>query len=1359
MLSKSLSQVSGGVKAALLIVMALCVAPSIWAQHGSEGSVTVTVVDPSSSLVQGAQLELLDVATNDLRKGETQEKGTHTFVNLSLGKYKLTVSKKGFQTEVFADVVVQAAQTTDISATLKVGAINETVQVSGGAAPLVETTTNAIGTTIDLKQIEDLPIEGRDLTQLSFLVPGASFVQQAGTYDGLPAIAQGNNIDGVISSPSRMKFGGNAAPIVSPRLESIEEMTVQTESLNLDQGYGQANMQLNFVTRRGGNAFHGRLYEDFRNSGLNANSWLNDAITSLNPTNPATKNLVHLNDFGASVGGPIIKSKLFFFGSYAERKIPGAYSTKNYLFTPAAQAGNLTYNNQTVNVFTLAQNYNATNAGANLPTGVLNCSASYCPSTALAAAQAATAGGQLTQSAQGDPNLEQLNWQVNNAQTSYFPAVRVDYVASEKMRFNLAWNMTKDNYPGENPPDFPGPAFANTGAGNSDKSYTASLGFTWTLSPMLVNEFRGGFLYNNNLDAYNAPPLSATNPQLIWNYPTVIGLGGGEYPSQMSGTIFYSGINTEYPVFNASDTMTWQHHAHTMNYGFSWWREQDHYYNPELGYPVTAFGSSTGFATGDPAEGAFTIGPGGTLPGTSTSDTNILYEAQDLYSILTGRINSVGGTYAFVPSAHNYVPQIGRYNLDELIGGKGLFFQDSYRIRTNFTLNYGLRWDFTAADKDLSNLYHSASPAAIFGPSGINNLFNPGSFTTNPNGLNPMLVQNANPYNAWNKAIQPALGFAWNPSFDSGVLSKLTGGNKTVIRAGFSLRTETEPQQYVWNQATDGASFYYQSFALAANQTGATGTFAPGSLSIGNFNPSASTVTSQFGIPYALAPKAYQASEAIADFTFGPSPGQLGSVNGINPSIQQPYTESWNLGIQRQIGQTFALEIRYVGSHSLRQWFNINPNEVNIFGVTSQFPNSFLTQFKNAQANLAAYIGANPQCGTANNPPCSFAGAQPTPIFDAAFAGEASGGAGIPLADYANSQFINLLQTGQAGAMAGILAGVNGTVPYLCNLVGTSFSPCATNVAAGTFNAAGAGYPINYFQANPYAQSLGGAPSYTVAEGSSNYNALQLDLRQRGWHGLQFDANYTWSHTLGIATQNNWLGQGAVFTLRDMRLTYGPTLFDLQNVVHINGTYDLPFGKGKQFANRGGVIDRLAGGWTVGTIYTFQTGAPFLLLGGYNTFNDYGDGGVNLTGVTASQLQSSVGKYPIPGTTNVAFINPKYLNPTGQANSAYINPNVTPGTFGQRIWIHGPHNTYDDVSITKHVPITENLRFSLQAEMLNAFNHPTFGPGATNGGFNFGWNAVQSSGFGINSNGSLNPYANSPNGGAREIELRANFEF
>ena len=457
-----------------------------------------------------------------------------------------------------------------------------------------------------------------------------------------------------------------------------------------------------------------------------------------------------------------------------------------------------------------------------------------------------------------------------------------------------------------------------------------------------------------------------------------------------------------------------------------------------------------------------------------------------------------------------------------------------------------------------------------------------------------MLVQNPDPYNSWNVAPQPAFGFAWNPK----------NAGSIVVRGGFSLRKFTEPQQYVWNQASDLGSFYYQSFFLNANTTGVTGTFAPGSLAISDFNPGAPPTQAFSPYTYGLSPATFLASEAASDFTFLGGPG----LNGLNPKIQQPYTESWNLGIQRQIGQSGALEVRYVGSRSERQWLNINPNEINIFGTTAQQPTSFLTQFQNAQANLAINQ-TNGITSFANN---GYAGQTATPIFDAAFAGESSGGPGVPLADYSAGNFIAQLQTGQAGAMASTLAGIGGTVPYFCNLVGNAFLPCANNVGAGTFNATGAGYPINYFQANPYGQGIGS--SYTVAEGYSNYNALQVDFRQRAWHGLQFDANYTWSHTLGVATQNNWQGQGAVFSLRNMRLSYGPTLYDLRHVVHINGTYDLPFGKGKQFANSNNVLDHVVGGWTIGTIFTFQTGAPFLLLGGTNTFNDYGDGGVTLNG-------------------------------------------------------------------------------------------------------------------------------------------------
>ncbi len=147
--------------------------------------------------------------------------------------------------------------------------------------------------------------------------------------------------------------------------------------------------------------------------------------------------------------------------------------------------------------------------------------------------------------------------------------------------------------------------------------------------------------------------------------------------------------------------------------------------------------------------------------------------------------------------------------------------------------------------------------------------------------------------------------------------------------------------------------------------------------------------------------------------------------------------------------------------------------------------------------------------------------------------------------------------------MASVLANVAGTVPYYCNLVGAGFSPCATNAG---YTGAGAGYPINFFVANPFASGTNpgfGPPNATgqlVAAGYSNYHALQIDLRQNNWHGLQYDANYTWSHSLGVDSNNQWTGRIQCFhACATCAKSYGPSLFDLRHVLHANGTYDLAF--------------------------------------------------------------------------------------------------------------------------------------------------------------------------------------------------------
>ncbi len=1287
----------------LLMTVAVFGTPA-WAQSGSQGTVVVTVTDTTGGRVPGATLLLVDLSTNDTRQAATLESGDYSFVHLQVGSYKLTVSRAGYKTALVENIVVHAALTTDITVALNVGGTTESVQVNANDAELLEATTNTIGTVVDLKQIEDLPIGGRDLTKFATYTPGFSGSGTFGEWNGQPLISQGTNIDGTIGSSSRMKIFGNIESAVAPRIEDVQEMTVQTDQLDLDQGFGQALMQSNYVIRRGTNKYHGRAFDNFHNSGLNANSYANNVRKQRRP-----KSI--FNDFGVSVDGPILHDKLFFFGSYAEQKVPGAFSTSNTYLTPDAQTGNFTYTGtdgvtRTVNVLDIAHSFSSS-----LPGTVNSTVASQ-----LSAINSSLASG--SKFADTDPNLGDIAWNNSNSTTTYFPSVRVDYNATQKVRMSLSWTMTYNIQPGANAAPFPGAQFADMAAGYKTKNYTSAYSIDWDVTPQLINQFKLGFLYDINQFAYNAKPLYATKPSVGWAIAN-------------SGESYQLPVTSYYPAFNATDTVNYQKGKHTLKAGLTGYREQDHYWNPPAGFP----NYSLGLAAGDPAIEAFSTGASGSLP---NADNSAFTEAQNLYATLTGRISGVGGSYAYDPSSHAYAQKIGSYALDEVTLAWGLFGQDSYRVTPTLTLNYGLRWDFTGQSKDKTGLYHNADTSSVYGPTAPGDLFHPGALSGNQN---PMLVARPQAYAPWHVTPQPAFGFAWNPQGGEGLLGKLMGESKSVIRAGYSLRRYTEPYQYYWNNVSDQGSFFYQSFSLTANNTGTTGTFAPGSLSLGDSLP-----------PYIYSPATYQASVPESDFTFIGGAG----VTGIDAHIKQPYSQSWNLSVQRQLGSR-VLEVRYAGNRNLHQWINNNTNEVNIF------ENGFLDEFKKAQANLAAYRAANPGCDAAGT--CSFAGTGSStnvPTMDAAFSDEPSGGPGIPHVDYANTTFINYLDTGQAGAFANNLAGISGTTSYFCNLVGSSFAPCVNN--AGYSGGAGAGKPINFFQANPYLP--GGETQYMTASGYSNYHSLQVDLRQGQWRGLQFDANYTWAHTLGYGVNTNgsggvacgaydgWCAWPDTYTLRNPALSYGPAQFDLRHVFHLTGTYDLPFGKGKMWLSSNGLASRLLGNWTVGTIATFQSGAPQKLSSFNFTFNDYGDGGIVLNNVTVSQLQKAIGVHRVPGKTYALLIDPKYLqNPDGSggANPSYLQPNTTPGTFGRIVYLHGPHAFYNDLSLSKTFPIFESLQFKLQAEATNAWNHPVFG--STSG--SFGGQSWMGGGYLQNPGFATSGTTNSP----RVIEFRANIEF
>jgi hypothetical protein len=1307
MLKQHLQRVLGRRLAALLrpglagvvgILAFFAVSALLQAQVGATGAITVTVTDATGSVIPGADLQLVDTATGDTRTATTQSVGNYRFGNLSLGTYTLTISKTGFQQQVFNAIAVNASQTTDLKSILQVGATTQTVEVQGEAAPLVQTTTNTIGTTVTSRQVENLPLSGRDISQLSKLMPGYN-----GTWNGLPTASYGSNVDGVVASTSRMKFGGNAAtPQVAVRLENIEEMSVQTDSLDTNQGVGNSAMQLNFSTRRGTNAFHGRIFEDHRNSALNANSWTNDA-------RGLKKAPLILNDFGGSVGGPIFRDKLFFFGSFSTTRQPGGLESSAPVFTPLAESGVFSYGGKQVNLLNLA----ATNGFRSTIHPLI--------ASQLGKVNQAFSSGALT--ATGDPNVSSLAWVYPQPATYYYPTVRLDYNTTQNVRMNFSFNEQKYTLQNGDAPDLPGPDFLKLTAANTrSKSYTAGYGIDWTISPTVINQFRGGYMYFAQWfsDGFDESQ-HLTLPHVATSYTNPI-TGSGAVGIGLS----YPGPNSRYfPNFNAQDTVSIQKGAHGINFGFSYWREQDHYWDPPGGWANYTLGMNGN----DPSNQMFNTT---NLPGATSTD---LARARALYTMLVGDVSGVSGRYGYETSLSNYrTDGVSRAILNELETQWGLFAQDNWRIRPSLTLNLGLRWDFVGANHDLRKQYHSGSPADLFGPSGVDNLFNPGSL----NGtMTPMLDTRPNPYNGWNVTPQPILGFAWNPKITSGLIGKIFGGDATVVRGGYAIRRFVEAQQFFWNQASNYGAFYYQQLRLTPGVD-----YAPGGLALPG-NPGASTVPP---IAWNASPAAYLPSAPVSTFTFNSGTG----LNGFNANINQPYTQSWNLGIQRRLGNSRVLEVRYNGNRTVHHWIAMNINEVNVFAAKPGEDN-FVTQFQHAQQNLAVNRANHLGDSFANNGlPGQFA----TPVFQAAFAGA------TPSNGYTNTTFVQDLDQGQAGAMAYALSGAGAPgARYFCNLVGASFSPCAANL---NYSGAGAGYPINYFQANPF--KAGEAVGYLNSVGYTTYNGLQVDFRQQVWHGLQFDANYTWSKNLGVEPGTDWQGNYPAFTLRDMHMSYLPTGFDRRHVFHFAPVFDLPFGTGHAFLNQGGALNKIVGGWTVSSIVTIQTGTPFRLTSGYNTFNQVGDSGVVLNGVTAKELQDSVGVYRVDPSAYgkavdfVNLIDPKYISGLrGAANSAFIQPATTAGQFGQQVVLYGPRQTYADMAISKEVPITERVRFKFQAEFLNAFNHPVFGysAGQTIGVLGSTFGSVTGT-VGANTVGTQTVSGATA---ARQIEFRAHIEF
>ncbi len=422
---------------------------------------------------------LKDLGTNDVHNATTRASGTAVIPFLNPAVYSLSVSKAGFSSSQYGDVTIQTNQVTNLTVTLKVGAASDTVTVSSESSAILDTTGNTLSTTIDLKQVEDLPTAARDVFSLAFLVPGAV----DNDFNNLPGGAVDTSTNGFSTMSNRNKSGGfdTDGPATTQRLETTQEMTVQTGELDASKG-GTTAMDIGFLTKRGTNKYHGELFEDYRSEAMNANGWNNNNAG-------LKRGLLIINDFGGSVEGPILRDKLFFFASVGNYRQPSQTLEATQIATPLAASGVYTYANATtnaiekVNVLQTGQS-----AGCSTCTGTVN----SIIATDLANIQTASALSGTSISPL-DLNRNLLNFYNKASTIERFPTLRLDYNLTQNFRFTGAVNESNFYYINTGaPPPYPGTQYANQASTYKIRNYQVVAGFDWTIKPKHVTAFRCG---------------------------------------------------------------------------------------------------------------------------------------------------------------------------------------------------------------------------------------------------------------------------------------------------------------------------------------------------------------------------------------------------------------------------------------------------------------------------------------------------------------------------------------------------------------------------------------------------------------------------------------------------------------------------------------------------------------------------------------------------------------------------------------------------------------------------------------------------------------------------------------------------
>src|SRR2546426_1713587 len=923
------------------------------------------VRDPHGAVVPNATVKVTDNSTEVQQTTVSSSDGNFLFPNLQFGSYKLTATVTGFKTAVIASVVVESGRTTDVSVDLEVGTTSETGPVTARAEQL-NTTTNEVGATISNKLVQNLPFGGREGLNFAGLIAGNSRSnnQRNSTYNGLPNASLNITLDGMNNNSQRFKSGGTSFFSFAPaRIDAIEEVSVSTTGLGADAG-GEGAMQIRMTTRRGTDQYHGKVLYQGENEWLNANGFFRNM-------QGLPRNKVRSHNVVGSIGGPLFhfirpfKGKLFFFAYYEIQPQPNTSTLTQTILTSAAQQGNYTYVGtdgvkRAVNLLSMARTAGFTSTVDPTIAGILS---------KINASQAGT--GLVPISGIASEFMQNMQWSQALNTTQHFPTARLDYQIKPTLAWHGTWNLrssdfTKGTVPYPNSPyDFVGPN--GTNIHSSATPYVLTNAVDWTIKQNMINSVIFGVQGNGENFFINADPHRFKDQgDRIINTPLI--------------NPWIPNVATDVrnnPVYQFTDNLNWVRGRHTLTLGGTWLHTS--FYSHTFGTAgVPQY--NLGVVPADPINNVLR----NALPNINTSGNDIA-NALGLYALLTGRVTSVSVATQVDEKTHKYIQfaeTMQRYAFTTF----GLYAQDSFRLRPDLRVNFGLRWQFDGDIHSGNDLLSQPSGDNFFGPS--TGLFQPGLVNGN---LNPAFVLVIHPYGRDYVNPAPNFGFAWNPSgARAGWFGKLLGDRKAVVRGAYSITFYNEGLNSISNSLSGGRG-------LTQSGTATNGVdFAPGSLDLRSPAPAIKVFPATFGFP-------------IFQNAFSSPVGG----NYVDPNLVSPYVQNWSLGIQRQLTNNITLEVRYVGNKATHMWHRQNMQEVNIF------ENGFLNEFIQAKKNLDINIANGKGNTFINN---SLPGQAPLPIFQAAFGGLGNQPALSAAQGFGNATFIQNLNQGVAGTLAQTLA-------------------------------------------------------------------------------------------------------------------------------------------------------------------------------------------------------------------------------------------------------------------------------------------------------------------------------------------------